>query len=313
MHGRVLSTTFLLLALALSGCAEDPSNDSDGDEGLDGIDVKASDDTGVIRGIVVDASIVPIANVVVSIQGRELSTTTNENGAFGFQDLEPGTYFLDAQKPGYEPVQSSTEVEAGVDLPPIVKFQMSTLPGSAPYVQDQYIAGYLTCGMAVFATSVGCTTFGFVADSIGDRSIFSIDYDQKPQWVQGELVWEATQPLAGAFIWEITRSEEPQSPQPHIGYRETQGSPALAYLNESVTEEHGDWIVEKGLDFRFFGGPHELCQIPVARPPGTPVGWGFGCGLTLEQEAEVFLHNFYNFSPNEGWRFTNDGAPEVPL
>ncbi len=312
MHGRALTLTFLLFAVALAGCAEGSPKETGSDENLEGIDVKASDTTGVIRGIVVDSAIVPVANAVVSIQSLGINTTSNANGAFGFQDLAPGTYFIEAQKPGFSTVQNSVEVVAGVDEPPVLKLLMTILPGTAPYIEGISMAGYLTCGVAVFATSVGCTTFGFVADAINDQSIFSVDYAQPPQWVQGELVWEATQPLAGAFIWEIVRSEEPSSPQPHIGYRETQGSPALAYLNETVTAEHAAWIVEKGLDFRFFGGPHELCQIPVARPPGTPVGWGFGCGVTLEQEAEVFVHNFYNFSPAEGWRFTNDGAPVLP-
>lgn len=309
---RVWSLVLLFAAATLAGCAEGGAEPTQDDPALDGLDLQASDSTGVIRGIVVDASVTPVVGATITIQSTGATTATNENGAFGFGGLEPGSYFLTAEKLGYTTVQASANVVAGIDEPPVVKVLMEPVPGQGPYIQDLQFNGYLTCGAAVFATSVGCTTFGPVASAIGDQSIFSVDFDQAPRWVQGELVWEATQPAAGAFIWEIVRSEEPQTPQPHIGYRETKGSPALAYLNETVTAEHAEWIVEKGVDFRFFGGPHELCQIPVARPPGSPVGWAFGCGLTLEQEAEVFVHNFYNFSPREGWRFTVDGTHPVP-
>lgn len=307
------SITLLLVAVALAGCADGAGEPpGGGDPALRDLDLRATEDTGVIRGIVIDASVTPVAGATVTLQGSGASTTTNGNGAFGFSGLEPGSYFLTVEKPGFATVQSSTSVVAGVDEPPVLKVLLERIPGTQPFVEDLFLAGYLTCGAAVFATSVGCTTFGPVADAVGDQSIFSVDYTQAPQWVQGELVWEATQPAAGAFIWEIVRSEEPQTPQPHIGYRETRESPALAYLNGTVTAEHAEWIVEKGLDFRFFGGPHELCRIPAEPPAGSPVGWRFGCGLTLEQEAEVFVHNFYNFSPAEGWRFTVDGAHPLP-
>lgn len=302
MRVRSLTIICLLSAVALAGCTDGGAETPQGDPALDDLDLQASDSTGIIRGIVIDASITPVVGATVTIQGSGASTTTNENGAFGFGDLEPGTYFLDAEKPGFASVQTSTEVVAGIDQPPVLKILMEAVPGTAPFVQDIYLRGYLTCGAAVFATSVGCTTFGPVADAIGDQSIFSVDFDLLPRWVQGELVWDATQPAAGAFIWEIVRSEEPQTPQPHIGYRETKVSPALAYLNETVVAEHGEWILDKGVDFRFFGGPHPLCE-------GI---YGFGCGLTLEQEVEIFIHNFYNFSPDEGWRFTADGAHPVP-
>jgi len=59
---------------------------------------------------------------------------------------------------------------------------------------------------------------------------------------------------------------------------------------------------DRGIAYRFFGGPHPLCKVD-----GT-----FGCGLTVQQRADAYMHHFYNFVPPEGWRFTVDGDPEVP-
>lgn len=309
---RAMSTLVVLLlaSLALAGCSEGPSpSNGDEDQGLDDLDLKAGDDTGIIRGIVVDASITPVVGAMVSIKGQEIGTESNDRGAFGFSDLEPGSYFLTIDKPGFVSAQTNVEVQAGVAEPPILKVLLEAEPSTAPFIQDMFFRGYLTCGAAVFATSVGCTTIQEMAEAIGDQSIFPVDYDRVPHWVQAELIWEATQPAAGAFIWEIT----PQGSNTHIGYRETTTSPALAYLNSTVAEANGGKILGDGLNLRFFGGPHELCKIPMDPPPGLPVGWRFGCGLTLEQEAEVFAHNFYNFVPGDGWRFTVDGAHPVPI
>ncbi len=306
---RVLSVpvAFLIVAVALSGCADDSQPVPEGDPVLDDLDLQATDETGVVRGVVIDAAITPVVGATVAIESLGLSTTTNDNGAFGFSDLEPGTYFLHAEKPGFTTVQSSTEVIAGVSEPPVLKLLMEHEPGTAPFIEGLFFTGRLSCGAAIFATSVGCTTNSAVASAIGDQSIFSVDYLSVPQWIQGELVWEATQPAAGAFIWEITA----QGSNSHLGYRETEGSPALAYLNETAAQANAAVIMDSGLNFRFFGGPHELCRSP-SPPSGVPNVAPFGCGLTLEQETEVFVHNFYNLLPDEGWRFTSDGAHGVP-
>jgi hypothetical protein len=43
-----------------------------------------------------------------------------------------------------------------------------------------------------------------------------------------------------------------------------------------------------------------------------PLGATFGCGLTVQQRADAYIHSFYNFVPADGWRFTKDGPPQVP-
>ena len=292
-----------LLATALAGyCfagASQPTPSSGAD--FSALDLQATSTTGVIRGVVVDAAIRPLANATVEVSPGAGSTRTTAGGAFGFDGLDPGTYFLKVHKAGFQATQASTEVVAGVAEPPLVRIQLVADPVTTPYVDAFHFQGFLTFGAAVFATSIGTTIFGPVADSIGDQSIWVLNFTTLPMWAQGELVWEQTQPLGGEFIWEMTDTSNT-----HYGHRETTVSPALAYWDTETLEKHNKTTLDPkaGIAYRFFGGPHPLCRDPLNAT--------FGCGVTVQQRADVYIHNFYNFVPPEGWRFTRDGDPVVP-
>lgn len=291
----------LVLSLFLAGCA-DPAVVEE-DSFSEDLELRATETTGVIRGVVIDSAIVPLAGATVSLQ-EGASTTTGPDGAFGFDGLAPGTYFVTASKPGFNATQTSVSVAAGVDRPDVIKLQLVRVPGSEPFVSELNFRGFLACGVAVVYTSVGCTTNGFLSDATDSTSIWSLDFERLPTWSQGELVWEDTQPASGQFIWQIVKSNDPDTPQLHIGYMETTPSPALTYIDTATIDENAEWIMENGVDYRFFGGPHELCPQHVGEPSVNR----FGCGITIDQEAQVFIHHFYNFAPPEGWRFTADGA-----
>ncbi len=284
--------------LLLAGCAATESEASDASTSLEGVEVKATASTGVIRGVVVDPGVVPIANAIVSLSGQTETVTTLENGAFGFSGLEPGTYFVNVERNGFAPGQTSTEVVAGVDEPPILRVLLEPNPATAAFVEAFSYIGYLECGVAVFATSVGCTILGPLADATSSEGIWPITFTVLPQWSQGELIWEQTQPAGGELIWEAVHT----GTNDFYGYRETISSPALAYLNATVLAANEEDILADGVSYRFFGGPHPLCKVP-----GT-----FGCGLTLSQKTQAIVHNFYNFEPSPGWRFTVDGDHPLP-
>lgn len=290
----------ILLSATLAGCADEPTSEAPDDGFSDELDddLRATEDTGVIRGIVVDFAIVPVAGATVTLAGVAESTQSNEDGAFGFDGLAPGTYFLEVSKLGYNATQTSVEVQAAVDTPPIVKVRLESAPLDLPYVSATQYSGFLACGAAVFATSVGCTVLAPLGDATQSVSIWRHQFESpRIQWTQGELVWDQTQPAGGMFIWEITGRDND-----HIGYRETTTSPALAYINETIFADNPRDIVQEGVDYRFFGGPHPACH-------GI---YGFGCGVTLDQAANAYIHDFYNFIPPEGWRFTSDGEVPIP-
>lgn len=304
-----MRTVLVACLVLLAGCAdsaEAPPEEAF-DEELDA-SLRATDDTGVIRGVVVDEAIVPVEGVRVQLDGQDREATTNAAGAFGFDGLAPGTYFLSVSKLGYQATQASQDVQAGVDTPPVLKVRLISEPSSLPYVEAITLRGHLACGVAVIYTSVGCTTNGLLSSTTDSVSIWSLDFERLFNWTQGELVWKNTQAGAGDFVWQIVQSEFPGTPQPHIGYMETAGAPALAYLDQATVDEYADWIMEFGIDYRFFGGPHELCPKDV----GDPSVNRFGCGVTVDQSTEAFVHHFFNFVPDEGWRYTVDGAPVIP-
>lgn len=293
---RVL-VALILTAVALAGCADaqEPAQPDEPEVEFTQ-ELEATETTGVIRGVVFDEAIVPVEGAIVTVAGTELSAETGADGLFGFEGVEPGTYFVNVEKVAYTPIQTNVQVIAGDDEPELVRAMIVAIPGLMPYVEALTFKGHLSCGAAIVLTSVGCTTFGPVANEIGDQSIFPVSFATKPEHFQAELVWKNTQLLAGRFIWEITPGGNT-----HIGYRETEHSPALAYLDTETIDGNEDGIMDDGgINLRFFGGPHDLCN------PGV----GFGCGVTLDQSAEVYAHAFYNTQPAEGWRFTSDGAPD---
>lgn len=296
--------TALLAGMVLSGCSGDPSTSSQeaSEEEID-YGVEATSTTGVIRGIVIDEAIRPLFNASVSLAGLNRTVVTNDDGAFGFEGLEPGTYFFAVSKLGFKGAQGSADVVAGVSDPAIVKVMLTSNPSTAPYVEVQAFRAFITCGAAIVATSVGCNTFPDVGEALGDKVYFLYKFTTLPMWTQGELVWEQTQPAGGAMIWEIVNPDQP-APQRHTGYRETAASPALAYINTTLLAENEEWVVGEdspGLMYRIFAGPHPTCT-----------GVGFGCGVTVNQQMDAYVHNFFNFVPPEGWRFTVDGPPVVP-
>lgn len=302
-----------LVSILLAGCAGDAGTQSSDDEDIDFGDVEATETTGIIRGLVVDEAIRPLVGAVVSIAQPNRTATSGLDGQFAFAGLDPGTYFLTVALANYSTTQSQAVVVAGDDEPPITKVFLQRLATTDPYVDAINYAGYLTFGAAVGATSVGTTVFGPLADAINDRSIWYVQFTTLPMWAQGELVWDQTQAAGGQQIWEMTDTSNR-----HYGYRETGSSPALAYWNTTVLNEpdrvNSTLDPERGIAYRMFGGPHPSLK-PGDTCPSLPVVGNpcyFGFGLTVQQKFEVYIHNFYNFVPAEGWRFTSDGPPVVP-
>jgi hypothetical protein len=305
----------IVLGIALAGCASNATQGTSTTEVATDVHVEATATTGVIRGIVVDPAIRPLANAHVTTvaKGRTLATNTTPNGSFGFQGLEAGTYFVQAGKLGYKTIQTSVEVVVGDSAPKAVQVMLEANPSTKPYVETLSFKGFLACGVAVFLTSVGCTTRGELASATGSKAIFHYDYTQLPDWMQGELIWDQTQAAGGQLIWEATIG----GTNTHLGHRETTTSPALMYWNTTVIQENNETLLKNGVDVRFFGGPHEACQSPVQPElPSNPIGFTrplfFGCGVTLNQDVKIIIDTFYHFSPPEGWRHTKDGDAVVP-
>lgn len=327
LAGMRILAIIALLTTALAGCSDSnaPTQEGPNFEDLD-YGVQATDTTGVIRGVVVDEAIRPLAGVLINVTGQQrVSAVTRDDGAFGFSGLEPGDYFLQASMKGFITQQASTSVVAGRNNPDLVKITLAAVPVEAPYVDAVTYAGYLTFGASVGITSIGSTIYGGVGQ---DYAIWNHKFTQVPMWAQGELVWDQTQPAGGMLIWEMVKGDGSNQWR---GHRETAESPALAFWNTTVLQNEAENVTDAdiGIDYRFFGGPHPLLApgagIVPERSSGHPACTtfptvvlgdrslcSFGYGLTYQQRADAYVHNFYNFAPPEGWRYTVNGDPVVP-
>ncbi len=295
---RVPLLALALLAAALAGCAGDPPEPEPADDF--GQELEATESTGVIRGVVIDPAIVPVPNAEVRIQDGA-STTTDPDGEFGFQDLAPGSYFLQISKPGFTTTQANVNVEAGVDRPPVLKVLLEPDPTTRPSFQTFTFEGFLQCSARV--TAPGLVSYGNNVCSVFDSTGQSlqearIDYelDRVPDWVQTEMVWESTQPLGDSL--QLLHSWECESNAPFFcDARATGPSPLTLASNETTIAEAG------------FG---DTAPLIVRVFSASAEGSQEALGITFDQRFTQFTTVFYGFTPDEGWTFVEDGLPPLP-
>jgi Carboxypeptidase regulatory-like domain len=316
MRGLLASSAAVLLAsLVLAGCSGtgDPPADQPEDADFEDLGLQATATKGVLRGVVVDDAIRPVAGVAVSLTGPSTgNTTTTADGLFGFSDLEPGPYFVHAEKAGFVAAQSTADVVAGVDDPPVVKILLTADATTAPYVATFIFEGFIECSESfVAAGHATCSQAGLPNDK------FDVTYnpDRQPQWIQSEMHWESTQAV---------------SPGLHVAYSvpgegllldnpvEAGGpSPLLLQANETMVEQL-DVMGDNGLFIRVFNEPIEGTR------PSDPVngddcldrpalgGCANGVGVTIEQSFTIITNIFYGFAPDPAWRYAVDGPAAPP-
>jgi hypothetical protein len=309
----------VLALLLLAGCAgkappKDPVNDAD----FSRLDLQPTATTGVIRGVVVDDAVRPLADVTVTArgQGPESTTTTGADGAFGFDGLDPGTYFVSASKAGFRDAQQSVDVVAGVADPPIAKVLLTADPALRPYFEAYTFDGYLECGVTGVVVGVAlCLAPNILLGQnvTNDHTQVTYDLARRPSWVQTEMVWESTQAAGDELALEYSYSGGCGLFCDH----EVDGtSPLLLTANQTVIDTIGLGN-GTGLYIRVFNddlettdpGVRECTPIP---DPVLGATWctGAGVGVTLEQKFTHYTHVFYGYTPSEGWRFTE--TPDVP-
>ena len=299
--------------LAFSGCASSPEPSSG--DGMPAADfeelaLEATATTGVIRGIVVDAAIRPIAGAVVTLKGTPPTTVeTTADGAFGFDQLQPGTYFLTVHKLGFADVQQSADVVAGVEAPPIVKVQLVSDGKPAPYYAEYKVEGIIECGSSAIALCGGvhdavvilCVNSGGAAclpQPTNDAySAFLWLDGGTPDYIQTEMVWESTQALGNEMYYALRYAEKEtyDNGMYEGGIDSFEGpSPLLGSVSGEDAEE-AELGNRTGLVFSIFSGAQE-----------------YPAGVTVEQSYTFFIHAFYGYQPPEEWRFTSEGSVPPP-
>jgi hypothetical protein len=246
--------------------------------------VQATPTTGVIRGIVVDQAVHPIVGANVTLTNPPQTVTTNDAGAFGFEDLEPGTYFFKVDHKGYSQIQASAEVVAGEGSPAPVRIQMVAVQQETPFVESLHAILFLT--WSGWVTGVGGVTVG---NLLGDGNYnFRLDITPNGTVAQTELVWEPTTPLGAEALSSGGTYHGNDAVETGVW---TGPSPLVM-----VTNATGANATANSVYFDFYAWPSS--PLPV--------------GMHVNQQADAFINIFHNFRPNPGWTFTRDGEYPPP-
>ena len=135
---RPARTLLILVAVVLAGCASGPAHSKSSNE-------VGAGDCPVIRGIVVDEAIRPLAGATIEVVGQNASVpaqTTDKSGAYTLPCLPVGSYLIRASHPLYSTVQQAVEVGDSAS-PPLVKIQLQRVIFANPYVQVQKFDGFV--------------------------------------------------------------------------------------------------------------------------------------------------------------------------
>ncbi|MHB1261458.1 MAG: carboxypeptidase-like regulatory domain-containing protein [Thermoplasmatota archaeon] len=287
-----------LASLLLAGCAsQDPPAAPETTVDFEALELAATDTTGVIRGIVVDEAIRPVsgATIVLPTEQGPLETKSSEEGAFGFDGLPGGPYFLKASKPGYTSAQSATEVVPGVAEPPITKILLVLDPLTTPYVQAIVWNGFVECSMRAGTGNLAGSVGVNACNGVGNQDVnYPIDVEGVPDLLQGETIWEDTQTLGSGLSFVVG----PKSCADVKWGRADGPSTLVILLNKTQLEDEDDFNSDAGLCYRVFSYTAEESA--------------HFAGLVLSQRFDSYFHIFYNFLPPEGWKFSVDGEPVPP-
>jgi hypothetical protein len=273
---RVLAVAFLTLALA--GCSEDPSSAVP-------VEPVVSGETGMIRGVVLGTTVTPIVGANVTIDGYSVLAITNADGAFAFEGLAAGSYFLNAQHPDFFAGKASTQVVAGAADPPIVKFSLQPQLKFTPFAEPFEFKGFLQCSYRFLLVANNCP---------GGNSEVTYPISIVPEWVQSQLQWASGSPAGDALSFDFT------VPGTTVDYLEAEGvSPLTIMAPPEEIKKNG---LGSGLDL--------YLRVFTSDAPGTGTGLvPFGVGFQLDQEFTIYTHIFYGFQPFDGWTFLEHGVP----
>ncbi|MGB1697443.1 MAG: carboxypeptidase regulatory-like domain-containing protein [Thermoplasmatota archaeon] len=188
----------MMVALALAGCAgesDEPENTVIGT--TEGIVLKEG--KGAIAGLLIDDRFRPIhltdnpenefqRDGFVLLQETGKQVQTDENGQFGFIDLDPGTYTLRVTADGHEAKPTKVKVTEGIFEEAAITARRIAINEGA--ILTEHYAAFNPCGIFFVALSMN---LGCVPDSSGDtsRSAFSVDYSpyEDATWLVAEALF----------------------------------------------------------------------------------------------------------------------------
>lgn len=312
----------LLAGVALTGC-------SDGTPGTKSGDLAPG--TGILRGVVVDDAIRPLAGAEALVEGagKSLNLTTKADGLFAFRDLQPGVYVVKVSKPFYLAQQQAVTVRADEPEPAVAKFQLQFEAGLLPFASQIQFDGFIECSATIgnwcgIVNLYPCIVMGQIGQPCfpitNDKSFFFIesaftDLQRAPDHLQIEAYWESTQSFSNSLGMRYAATNRSEYDQFSYGpvLATPQGpSPLIAKVNATAMAE-AELGTIRGLTTELFHG------APDAAPPELeqcvpPVGcWSNQfLGVAAQQRVSIVYMAFYGYLPPEDWTFFATGAIPPP-
>lgn len=289
---------WMALLVLLAGCADDARPEPAGED--EEPTLAATDETGVLRGVVIDEAITPVvgAPVAVTLNGEEVAVvTTDADGEFGLDGLEPGVYILRAAPEGFIANTGRATVVAGVDEPEVVKLVMQRDLQAAKFALQTVWEGHMVCA-ATGANYCALPRLYTGIDPFNDNSVRLfyhefVDVGRVPDFVQGEVVWESTQSVTPTLQnrWTATNPTLTTTGQWNHTYGWGQGASPIVFPIDGETIRESRLGIDMGLNIEMFSD--------------TP-------GLVLDQPFTIYITAFYGYAPPEGWRFVDDSTVPPP-
>jgi predicted small lipoprotein YifL len=318
MRTFALITVLLVATAALAGCGSKGGPNGADDAALNGAEFEnlqkqqgnLQKGKGLIRGIVLDEALAPIAGAKVELVGLGTSQTATEAGAFLFNNLDPGTYFVSASKAGYAPAQQSSEVKADVAEPSLIKIRLQRVPGAEPRAETLQFEGFISCGFKVL-NIVFDRNYCDPLELNEDKSVVWFPTTGVPTYYQSETIWKSTQQLGTGLVtiqWACAEGGSCSANGDARTCNVRGESPLVCFGRVGVEGEGGGQPLEatglgtddKGLYVQMYS--HCAACINAVQ----------GVGVVVNQQFQTFTTFFYNFEPEEGWLYVNDGDPAPP-
>ena len=300
---RVAAFAVLGLFL-LAGCSNGGGKDAAQEQAFEELGAEATKTTGILRGVVVDDAIRPIAGASILLRGGDSGDqrmATNEQGLFAFDGLAPGSYLVSASKGGYVPAQGSSDVVAGVNDPPILKLLLQPDASfKAPYFEQYVFDGFIECsfGAAVDAGDYGvenaCSeSVQDVQPFVNSQTFVQYQLSGSPAWVQSETVWESTQAASRSLNHNFAYPDEDELD----GWADLGVDGPSPLLNTMDADTAAKYSPDGTLTIRMFPWTDEY--------PG-PI-------IALQQRFTVVTTIFYGYEPPMGWlAASGDAVPQPP-
>lgn len=311
---RWLAAVLLVASMTLAGCTDggaDAADTASDDEAFSDLGFDASSTTGVIRGLVIDEAIRPVEGATVRLLAdppRE--TSSDADGRFGFGDVPPGTYDVEAELLNHEPATVQVLVEAGIDAPPIIKLQLMRLWSQEPMSEIFQFQGFLNCAWEI-GTASPCVTdftrldftgtcpggcFPALANNLGlDQREFIKEVPNGWQTMVFEMTWEpSVGGTADAMQMHVSTADRKST-----HWFASHGSKAPLRMEMVQGVPHAGASFAEPVLIAPEGIPNMLTFMNAAVPPGEQPS----VAVVVQQDFEVILTTFIWGHPPEGWSF----------